>query len=220
MRNENCESGPLCVSSRPLFGKSNIWVPAAIVLIYALTRWPNLMPLNFSLAYGLAFCAGAFPRLLKWWLVFSAFVLTDVLLNEFYYDTPLFTDYQMLIYGSFALVYLLGRQFGSKGSIWRFVGGGILGALVFYLVTNTAAWLWNPVYAKTISGWLQALSLGEPGWPHTWTFFRNTLISGGLFSGLITAAMRAVQVEAPETDEAEEVESAEETEPEKESAKA
>ena len=40
------------------------WVfPMVLLALLALTRWPGMMPQNFSAVYGLAFCAGAFfPR--------------------------------------------------------------------------------------------------------------------------------------------------------------
>ena len=73
------------------------------------------------------------------------------------------------------------------------VGGGLLGAVVFYLVTNTLSWLVNPFgnveYTKTLEGWIRALTGGVSGWPQTWEFFRNTLTSAGLFTGLFAAAM-------------------------------
>ena len=70
-----------------------------------------------------------------------------------------------------------------------------MGAILFYLVTNTASWLFNPFanpeYAKNFLGWLTALIKGTNGWPQTWEFFRNTLLSGGLFTSLFVAAMKA-----------------------------
>ncbi len=64
----------------------------------------------------------------------------------------------------------------------------MLGAVLFYLLTNTAAWLFNPFgnpeYTKNWVGWLIALTKGTAGYPPTWEFFRNVMFSGGLFTGL------------------------------------
>ena len=65
-----------------------------------------------------------------------------------------------------------------------------MGAILFYFITNTASWLNNPDYAKTLAGWIQALTTGLPNFPSTWEFFRNTLLSGGLFTGLFVGAMK------------------------------
>ena len=50
------------------------------------------------------------------------------------------------------------------------------------VVTNTASWLTTPGYAKTLLGWWQALSVGLPGYPPTWLFFRNAMVSDAGFT--------------------------------------
>jgi hypothetical protein len=73
----------------------------------------------------------------------------------------------------------------------KLLGGGLLGAILFYFITNTASWLNDPAYAKTLAGWIQALTTGLPNYhPSTWEFFRNTLLSSGLFTGLFVGAMK------------------------------
>jgi hypothetical protein len=69
--------------------------------------------------------------------------------------------------------------------------------MLFYLVTNTASWLILP-YAKTWAGWIEALTTGLPGHAQTWEFFRNTLSSSGLFTGLFVGAMKLVEAEENE----------------------
>ena len=95
----------------------------------------------------------------------------------------------------------------------------MIGALLFYIVTNTGAWLSLP-YAKTLAGWIQAITTGLPGYPPTWQFFRNTLLSGGLFTGLFAGAMKLT--ESPEASEAAEEKEKEEStkDPDAEPAKA
>lgn len=186
--------------------KRNLLVPALLLAAFALTRWPGVMPLNFSVAYGLVFCSGAFPRRLPWWAIFGTMLATDVGLNLFYYDTVPFSDYMLVNYLAYAGIYLLGRQFSKQVSVPKHIAGGLLSAVLFYLITNTAAWLQNPAYAKTLADWLRALTTGMSGWPETWTFFRNTLLSGGLFAGLISAALQATEVKEPEPETEEEAE--------------
>ena len=82
----------------------------------------------------------------------------------------------------------LGRRFRPQSSFAALLGGGILGAILFYLITNTASWFFNPEYAKNFAGWLLALTKGTGGFPPTWEFFRNTLLSGGLFTALFAGA--------------------------------
>jgi hypothetical protein len=185
--------------------KWNIWLPVAIMIVFASTRWPGMMPENFSAAYALAFCAGVyFPPRLRWILPLGTLFLCDLALNA-YYAVPLLDGYTIVKVGAFAALIWLGQVIGRKASWAKLTGGGILGACIFYLVTNFASWLYDPAYPKTLAGLIQALTIGTPGWPHTWEFFRNTLLSGGLFTGLFCGAMKLGEAsEAADQEEEEE----------------
>lgn len=173
-------------------------LPVLLVIVFCLTRWPGLMPLNFSAAYALAFCAGVyFPRPMAWWLPLGALVGSDIALNLYYrhvHGIDAFKATQLVNYAAFAFLIWLGTRFNRRASLIKLMSGGLLGALAFYLITNTAAWLFNPFqnpeYTKTITGWIIALTKGTAGYPQTWEFFRNTLLSGGLFAGLFAGAMK------------------------------
>jgi hypothetical protein len=52
-------------------------------------------------------------------------------------------------------------------------------------VTNAVCWALEPAYLRSWEGLVQALTTGLPGYPPTWMFFRNALISDFLFVGLI-----------------------------------
>jgi hypothetical protein len=198
--------------------KSKWVMPALLMLVFAITRWPGLMPPNFSAAYGLAFCAGVYftPRL-AWWLPMVTFFVTDVVLNVFVYHTSALNAFMFVNYLAYAAIILFGQRFKPRSSWLALLSGGLVGALLFYFLTNTASWILDPLYPKTLAGWIQALTVGTPGWPHTWEFFRNTLLSGGLFTGLFAGAMRLG--ESSETSQEEEEEPAAE-EPAPEESKA
>ena len=170
--------------------KVRIGLPLVLMLVFAITRWPGLMPPSFSAAYGLTFCAGVYFSGRLVWLPLATLLVSDVVINLFYYHTEPFNDYMVFNYLSYGGIFLLGRTFGPGRSWLALLGGGLLGAILFYLITNTAAWMQNPEYARSLVGWIQALTLGTPGWPHTWEFFRNTISSGGLFTGLFVGAMK------------------------------
>ncbi len=182
--------------------KGKLALPLALMVVFALSRIPGMLPQNFSAAYALAFCAGVyFSGRMAWWLPLSTLLVTDVGLNLYYrfylgwhvFDLPVL-KYQVFNYLSYVVLIWLGRRFKPNTSFMGLLGGGILGALLFYLITNTASWLFNPFgnpeYTKNLIGWLTALTKGTAGWPQTWEFFRNTLLSGGLFTGLFVGAMK------------------------------
>ena len=181
--------------------KGTIALPVALMTVFALSRIPGMLPQNFSAAYALTFCAGVyFSRRMAWWLPLTTLLLTDIGLNVYYlhlgwpvFELPIL-KYQLFNYVAYAVLIWVGRRFDPRASFAALLGGGILGAILFYLITNTASWLFNPFgnpeYTKNFIGWWRALTTGTSGWPHTWEFFRNTLLSGGLFTGLFVGAMK------------------------------
>jgi hypothetical protein len=196
-------------------------LPVAFILLFALSRIPGVLPLNFSAAYAIAFCGGVyFSGAMAWWLPLGTLAATDLLLNVFYYHQPVFSWYMLFKTLGFVGIVGLGRLFSRRARFLKLLCGGLLGAALFYLITNTASWLYDPGYAKTLAGWIQALTIGLPGLPPTWEFFLNTLKSGGLFTALFVGAMKATTAESPLEKEAGKREEEAEKEPEPEEAKA
>ena len=192
-------------------GKWHKCLPYVFMLVAALSRWPKLFPPNFSAFYGLAFCAGAFfPRRVKWWLPLGTLVVTDIALDVYYQS---FGALQLVNYLAYALIILLGTRFRRSSRFLGLLAGGIAGAILFYLLTNTASWLFDPAYTKDLAGWIIALTKGTSGYPPTLEFFRNTLMSGGLFTGLFAGALKLTEAAEPAKEK--EPEPAEEPEGEK-----
>lgn len=185
-----------------------------LMAVFATTRWPGLMPPNFSAAYALVFCAGVyFPGAMAWWLPLATIAVSDLLINCYYYfvhGVDAFQIYQLVNYAVFVAIIWLGRRFTHRSPFLKLLSGGIAGAVLFYLITNTAAWLFNPFanpeYTKDLAGWLIAMTKGTSGWPETWELFRNTLLSGGLFTGLFAGAMKLSEAadESPQEEDEEE----------------
>lgn len=178
--------------------KTGLVLPVVLMVVFAVTRWPGLMPLNFSAAYALAYCAGVyFPRRWAWILPIATLAVTDLVLNLYYHyhlGINSFRPMQFANYAAYVILIWLGTRSNPQSSFGKLLGGGILGALLFYLVTNTAAWFFNPFgnpeYTPNFVGWLIALTQGTKGWPETWRFLLNTMLSGGLFTGLFVGAMK------------------------------
>jgi len=143
-------------------------------------------------------------------------IVTDLVLNLFYYHVNPVQPMQIVNYAAFAGIIWFGTRFSARSSFSKLLTGGIVSAILFYLLTNTAAWLFNPYhnleYTKDLAGWVRALTKGIDGQPPTIEFFRNTLLSGGLFTGLFAGAMKLT--EAPEPAEEKEPEQADEPETE------
>jgi hypothetical protein len=81
-------------------------------------------------------------------------------------------------------VFFLGKSLSTR-SVPTFLLGSVAAALSFHLITNGAAWLGDPRYAKTLTGLAQSLWTGAPGdvLP-SWVFLRNLTAANVLFTGI------------------------------------
>ncbi len=172
------------------------------MLIFAVSRWPGMLPQNFSAAHALLFCAAFWlPGWMGWVLPLATIIVTDILLNVFAYDVTVLDPRLVTNWMVLALFVVLAKWLARRRSYGRVFLGTLFGALLFYLVSNSVSWMVNPAYAKTIAGWVQALTVGLPGFPPTWMFGLKTLLGTGLFTGLFAGAMKlseAIDATEPE----------------------
>ncbi len=168
-----------------------IWLPLLLMLIFAVSRWPGMLPQNFSAAHALLFCAAFWlPGWMGWVLPLATIIVTDILLNVFAYDVTVLDPRLVTNWMILALFVVLAKWLARRRSYGRVFLGTLFGALLFYLVSNSVSWMVHPAYAKTIAGWVQALTVGLPGFPPTWMFGLKTLLGTGLFTGLFAGAMK------------------------------
>ncbi|MEO1862248.1 MAG: DUF6580 family putative transport protein [Verrucomicrobiia bacterium] len=195
------------------------WMPLVLMLVFAASRWPGMLPQNFSAAHALLFCAAFWlPGWMGWVLPLATIIVTDILLNLFHYSMPVMVPELVVNWMILALFVVLAKWLARRRSYGRVFLGTLIGALLFYLVSNTVSWMVNPAYAKTIAGWVQALTVGLPGFPPTWLFGLKSLLGTGLFTGLFAGAMKWSEAiddaPEPETDDDEEPEAPPEPSPE------
>lgn len=148
----------------------------------------TLLP-NFSPWMALAFTGTlVLPRALPWFV----WPLALLGINLAVLGIASAMDVQsMTIYGMYAVIAFVAAHFRQRLSVVQALLGVLLSSAVFYLVTNTASWIVEPAYAKSVSGWLQALTTGLPGYAPAWTFFRASLLSDLGFSSLLILAFNA-----------------------------
>lgn len=170
----------------------------ALVLIVLATLYRLLPTMDFTLAnfspvMAIAFCGAVYFRDRRMWLVpFIAVSLSDFYINWFYareYGYTFPVSGYIARTACFAAAIGLGAWVSKRKSWLWLLNGSLLGAILFYLVTNTQAWLADPFYAKTLAGWWQALTVGHPEFPPTVLFFRNTLFGDLMFTGLFAGIM-------------------------------
>ena len=145
---------------------------------------------NFAPLMAIALCGGLFlPGTLAFLAPLGALLLSDILLN-LHYGTPVFGSGELLRYACYGIGVVCGlaarRSNGSPAPVLGLVAAN---SLLFYLVTNAAAWFGNPAYPQSFGGLAQSLTVGLPGYPPTWTFLRNSLASDLLFAGVFLVAL-------------------------------
>jgi len=142
---------------------------------------------GFSPMPAMFFCAAACmsPRWL--WLPLVAWLL--------YYTITNLTqgynwDFQLaVVLGGFAFAAGVGSLLRGKNWV-ALVGGSIGAAVLFYGVTNTGSWLMLPDYPKTWTGYIQAQTVGLPGYPPAWAFLKGLISATALFTGLFLLGQR------------------------------
>jgi hypothetical protein len=83
-----------------------------------------------------------------------------------------------VIYGSFALIVCLGFWLRRRQNVWAIGGAAIVGALLFFVLTNFGVWAMGQMYPKTPAGLLDCYVAAVP-------FFQNTLSSNLLYAALL-----------------------------------
>ena len=137
---------------------------------------------NISPMAALALCGGMFlPRRLGIGLTFGAFIISDILIN-LHYHQPLLNPYSIILLFVFAGLFMAGHFLRKSGRLMVLLGASVGGTVLFYLVTNTAAFFYDPAYPKIFSGWVQANSFGVPGYPPAWAFGLRSLAGNLAFA--------------------------------------
>jgi hypothetical protein len=172
-------------------------MPVALIVLVLAAGWriaaihlPALA--NATPLMALVLCGAAyFPARRLWLAPLAALVLSDLYLDQYYAasgDTWAWTS-ALVRTLCFVAAVPLGLVVARRRNWGSLFAATLTGSVMFYLATNTDAWLRDPAYARTAAGWWQALTVGRPEFPPTLLFFRNTLVGDLVFTGLFAGAM-------------------------------
>lgn len=85
-------------------------------------------------------------------------------------------------------IFFIGKMLAKRGLPVLLLGAAA-SALVFHLITNGAAWIGSPMYAKTLAGLWQSVWAGPLGSPiPSWVFLRNLAAANVLFTAIFVTA--------------------------------
>lgn len=167
----------LCEAAQPERNSPVLFVVIMLTVAVRVAIAVGQLPLtNFMPLTAIAFSSSACLDRRRDWLV-PVFMLfaSDVILNMHYGEAAIgsWTVIAMLCLAMFALA---GRWVTGRRSVLLTVCGSVTCTLVFYVVSNTVSYAVNADYPPGFVGWVQALTVGLPGYPPTWMFLRNSLI--------------------------------------------
>ncbi len=128
------------------------------------------------------------PRRAAFVVPFGALFISTVAVN-LAKGWPVVDFYTLGMLLAFGLLFLLawtGRGTRRVGTVFAL---SLTGTVLFYLFSNSIAWLYEPGYAKSAVGWWQAQTVGLPlpGAPPAWWFFLKSLAGDLLFTTLMVA---------------------------------
>jgi hypothetical protein len=147
--------------------------------------------LNFAPVAAIALCAAAyFPLKYKFSVPMIALLISDIVLN-FHYGVSLASPFVLSHYLGFAIIGCLGLLLQNRASWKTLLPASIVASVIFYVVTNSVSWIYDPGYAKSLAGLIQSLTIGLPQYSATptWMFFRNSLVSDLIFTALFVVCM-------------------------------
>ncbi len=164
------------------------WILLAAVLLIGFSRhiplsYPSLY--NFSPVLAIFLISGAFLKgKASWATPMVAVLVSDLLINPSY-GASLLEPFSLITLLSYGIIFAFGKKVIAKTGVIKFsFGYGLCSALVFHALTCGFAWWINPFYAKNAAGFIQALTLGEPGYAPAYLFLRNSIMSTIFFSVL------------------------------------
>lgn len=142
-----------------------------------------------------ALCGGLFlPRRLALAVPLGILLLSDVVIDAHYganfFDASLLARYVLLALIGLGGMTLRRAAFPREVGILPTLAATLAGSVFFYVASNTLTWLGSHEYAQNAAGLWQALTVGLPGFPPAWLFFRNELVSDGLYSMVFLACVR------------------------------
>ena len=137
---------------------------------------PNFIPVGALALFGGFY----FSKKIALILPLSIMVISDIFIG--YYEPKL----MFFVYGSFILYVVLGIGLKKHKKWYTISCSAILGAILFFLITNFAVWAFTPWYAKTLSGIIQCYLMALP-------FLKNTLLADLFYVMIFFGAYETVK---------------------------
>jgi hypothetical protein len=170
-----------------------ITIIIAIVFVAALARLlphaPNFTPLAAVALFGGAYITHKYLAIL---IPLLAMLLSDALLG---FNGWVFVEQVIAVYGSFALIALLGMSMQGNKSALRLGATSISASILFFVMTNFAVWLGGAFHAPALypmnaAGIVECYVAAIP-------FFANSLAGDLFYTAVLFGGFYLVSVNIP-----------------------
>lgn len=156
---------------------------AYVFVFLAVFVHARFIPMEFHftpVAAALLYFGARMPRK-QMWIPVVLFAASDVYLTKVHYGYPLTGDH-LVTWAWYAGIVLLGSLLANTWSALRIGGASLAASVSFFLVSNAMVWvIWRDMYPASFNGLMMAYVAGLP-------FFRNTVVSDLLFTGVFFGA--------------------------------
>ena len=179
--------------------KSNKYILGLVIVLLAIVyrlipNLPNFSPITAAFLFSGAVISKKNGSLLAvlFLVLLSDFILNNTVLRVFFTESTgiiWFSKYMIFTFASYILIYFLGKYAINKLTIGRIAISSIIASLIFFLLTNMGAWIFDSMnlYPNNLSGLFMSLAAGIP-------FLQTSLISDLLFSGILFGIYSLVSV--------------------------
>lgn len=176
--------------------KKSLLIVTAFIVFAALTRLLphayNFTPLGAIALFGAAY----FPKK-KWALIIPLIAIwgSDLLLNNitytaYYEGFTWFTPGFLYIYGSIAMIVILGYYLLKKITFGRVLGGALGASVIFFIVSNFGVWISGSMYPLSIEGLIACYTAAIP-------FFHYTIAGNVVYSAVLFGAYEWMKASYP-----------------------
>lgn len=183
----------------------NRLLPTALIILLLIifrivgSAFPETLP-NFQPLAALFFCGALMASGWRGWAIpLAAWALTYPVPTIITGNAGYLIPAEILTTAAaFAATFFIGKKFSGAG-FTALLGGSITAAIVFHLITNGAAWIGDPRYAKNPTGLWQSLWTGPVGSTiPSWLFLRNMACANLLFTAIFLSARFALPRLSPQ----------------------
>ncbi|MEI6124276.1 MAG: DUF6580 family putative transport protein [Bacteroidota bacterium] len=172
---------------------SRFWFVVTVIIAGAAMRliphWPNFTPIAAMALFGGAYLN---RKYLAFLVPIAAMFLSDMLLG--------FHTTMIAVYISFVATVAIGLLVARKPNVLTVLGASLGSSVLFFLVTNFAAWLGSPIYPQTFTGLMESYAAGLVFFnngAYGISFFMNSVLGDMVYNTVFFGAFYVARLRFP-----------------------